>query len=120
MKGPKLILVPQELTVEQAKRHVSIDTIVIGVSSEIIREGSIERGIIRRVELKSVLVKKESEMTPELVMAGPKRRGEVNQYTGIDGRWHYFDAKTGEAIGSELRDIDSTKAVDPMPPLAGR
>jgi len=56
-------------------------------------------------------------MKPELVMAGPKRRGEVNSYVGIDGRRHYFSAKTGEAIGSQMRPITSGKPVDIFPLL---
>jgi len=41
----------------------------------------------------------------------------VNEYIGIDGRRHYFSAKTGEAIGSELRPIRSKKLVDLFPAL---
>jgi hypothetical protein len=65
--------------------------------------------------VKTVTVKNESEMKPELFLAGPKRRGEVNLYVGIDGCRHYFCAKTGEAIGSEMRPIQSKKFVDPLP-----
>jgi hypothetical protein len=70
-----------------------------------------------RVDVKKVAVKHESEMMPELVMHGPTRRGEVNSYLGIDGQRHYFSAKTGEAIGTEMRPIGLTRTAEILPRL---
>ncbi|MGA3168055.1 MAG: hypothetical protein ABSF14_18265 [Terriglobia bacterium] len=118
MSTSAFIPVPKEPTVEEAKRFVSVDHILIPVSSTVTRQGDIEHGGVKHhVTVKTVAVTKESEMKPELVMAGPKRRGEVNVYVGIDGRRHYFSAKTGEAIGSQMRRIASGKSVDIFPPL---
>jgi hypothetical protein len=116
----EFIPVPEKPTVEECKRLVTVDRILIGVSSAVIREADPERGIKSTIEVKTVAVKNESEMKPELVMHGPTRRGEVNSYLGIDGRRHYFSAKTGEAIGSEMRPIKSRKAVDALPALPAR
>jgi len=104
--------VPLEPTVEQVRLFATIHDIRIGVSSDKTLEGKGPQGSKWRVEVKFVDVKKESEMTPELVMAGPTRRGEVNCYVAIDGNRYYFSAKTGEALGGEMRPILSKKAAD--------
>lgn len=112
MRTREFIPVPEKPTVEECKRFVSADQILIGVSSTKVQGADPERGVKASIQVKTVHVKNESEMKPELVMHGPTRRGEVNSYLGIDGRRHYFSAETGQAIGSEMRPITSKKAVD--------
>jgi hypothetical protein len=118
METLRYIKVPKEPTVEEAKRFVTIDQIAICVPLTVTRErGMKDGGIKDRLKVKIVTVRNESEMKSELVMAGPKRYGEVNGYLGIDGLRHYFSAKTGEAIGSQMRPIMSRKSADVFPPL---
>ncbi len=106
---PTSIPVPTNPTVEEAKRFVTTKEIKIGVDSIATLNGKTPGGNSRwDITVKQVTIKNESEMKPELVMAGPTRRGEVNLYIGIDGNRHVFSALTGEAIGSEMRPIQPT------------
>jgi hypothetical protein len=118
MTTARFICPPREPTVEEAKRFVIADKIRIKVSSTVRQERGRDGKLATFGSVKSVTVKNESEMKPELFIAGPKRRGEVNVYVGTDGHRHYFCAKTGEAIGSEMRPIPPRKFVDPSPALA--
>jgi hypothetical protein len=103
---------PRELTVDFVKAHVRLPRIAIVVSSTVTRLGVRDGKAEVRVDPKTVIVKQESEMKPELVMAGPKRCGEVNAYIAVDGNRYFFSAQTGEALGGELRPIVPKKAVD--------
>jgi hypothetical protein len=114
--APASIPVPTNLTVEEAKRFVSRKEIVIGVDSIATLNGKTPGGNSRwDLTVKQVTIKQESEMKPELFLAGPTRRGEVNLYIGIDGNRHVFSALTGEAIGSEMRPIQRTATAEILP-----
>ena len=111
------IPVPAKPTIEEARRFVTSKDIVIGVDSTTIVERKPDGTSRRRVQVQSVVITKESEMKPELVLHGPTRRGEVNSYLGIDARRHYFDAKTGQAIGSDMQPLLIKVNADPLPRL---
>ena len=93
-------LLPKELTVEQARQSATVKEIIVAVSDGMVHSDD-GKGMVRKV--KTVRIKNESELTPNLVMSGPKRKGEVNSYVLIDAQKAVFDAKTGEAIGCGLR-----------------
>lgn len=92
--------IPKELTVELAARLVTIKEIVVKVSSELVLSKDGQRN---EPQVKTATVTKESDLTPEMIVGGPKAQGEVNGYVLCDGFTAYFNAKTGEAIGRELR-----------------
>lgn len=108
------VVPPREPTVEEAKRFVARSRIEIGVSSTPYADKDSKGNPVVRGKVTTVVVTNESEMKPELVLHGPRRRGETNAYVGIDGHKHYFNAQTGEAIGSNLRPIPRKGFVDPM------
>lgn len=92
---------PKELTVEQAAALCSIKgagPVIVGSEQVLSKDG-------QRIEVKvqTVDVQKESDLTPEMIVHGPKARGAVNGYVCCDGKTFYFDAKTGAAIGREFR-----------------
>ena len=109
--------VPANPTIEEARRFVTSRDIVIGVSSTAVVERKPDGTSRRGVQVQNVVITKESEMKSELVLHGPTRRGEVNSYLGIDARRHYFDAKTGQAIGSNMRPLLIEPYADPLPRL---
>ncbi len=92
---------PKELTVEQATALVSIQgvgSVIVGSELALSKDG-------QRTEpkVKTVDVQNESDLTPEMIVHGPKARGDVNGYVLVDGKTAYFEAKTGKAIGREFR-----------------
>lgn len=93
---------PKELTVEQARALASVvaEEIVVPVSSEIALS---KDGRSTEAKVFSVTVKNEKDLAPELIVHGPKARGEVNGYVLCDGKTAYFEAKTGNLIGREFR-----------------
>jgi hypothetical protein len=103
------IPVPREPTEADVRKHRSIEKIEVRVSSELVEDVHAPKDPDHRVsvrpKVKKVVIKKEAELTPDLVMAGPTRRGELNVYILIDGSRVYFSAKTGEALGGELRPV---------------
>lgn len=92
--------IPKDLTVELAAKLVTIKEIVVRVSSEPVLSND---GQKMEAKVKVATIAKERDLTPEMIVGGPKLRGEVNSYTLCDGFRAYFNAKTGEAIGRELR-----------------
>lgn len=106
----RFIQVPEKLTDEDVKRFRTIEKIEIVVSSVLEKDPSAPKDkdgrIALRPKVKKVVVEKESQMVPELVMAGPARRGDVNLYCAIDGQKYYFSVKTGEALGGRLKPIE--------------
>jgi hypothetical protein len=54
-------------------------------------------------KVQAVDVQNERDLTPEMILNGPKARGDVHCYVLVDGKTAYFNAKTGEAIGREFR-----------------
>ena len=93
----------ENYTVEEVKARVLEKAIAIGVSSKKVRDGVDQSGKPRfKLIVEKVSVASEADIKPELVLLGPKRQGEVNVYLFLDGRKHYFDAKTGVALGSQL------------------
>jgi hypothetical protein len=94
----------ESYTVEEVKARVSEKAVVIGVSSKRVEGGNDEFGKPRFKTVPELVgVACEGDIKPELVLSGPKQQGEVNVYVFVDGRKHYFDAKTGVALGSQLR-----------------
>ena len=94
----------ESYTVDEVKSRVLNKAVVILVSSKKVEDGADNNGKPRFKAIPTgVTVACEADMKPELVMWGPKQRGEVNVYAGTDGRKHYFDAETGAALGSQLR-----------------
>ena len=93
------------LWVEEVKARVSDKAVTIRVSSSKVEDGVDHEGKAKFKSVpKVVAIATESDMKPELVLAGPAQRGEVNVYVfGVDSRKHYFDGKTGAALGSQLR-----------------
>ncbi len=91
-------------TVEEVKARVSEKEVTIRVSSKHVEDGVDSMGKPKfKAVPKVVSITSEGDMKPELILSGPAQRGEVNVYVGIDGRKHYFDLKTGAALGSVLR-----------------
>ena len=94
----------ESYTVEEVKARVTEKAIAIRVSSSKVEDGVDGKGKTKfKSVAKAVSIANESDMKPELVLSGPAQRGEVNVYVCLDGRKHYFDAKTGAALGSQLR-----------------
>lgn len=94
----------ESYTVEEVKTRVSEKAVTIRVSSKHVEDGLDRDGKAKfKAVPKIVSIASEADMKPELVLSGPHQRGEVNLYIGIDGWKHYFDAKTGAALGSQLR-----------------
>lgn len=94
----------ESYTVEEVKARVSDKAVTIRVSSSKVEDGVDHEGKAKFKSVpKVVAIATESDMKPELVLAGPAQRGEVNVYVCVDGRKHYFDGKTGAALGSQLR-----------------
>lgn len=57
------------------------------------------KGEFARYAPLSGVAKTEKDLKPELVIAGPIKREEVNAYVSADAKKLYFDAKTGALIG---------------------
>ena len=96
---------PESYTVEEVKRRVLSKEVALRVSSQMVKSGKDKFGNIQFEAVpKIVTVAREADMKPELVLPGTSRKqqGEVNVYIGVDARKHYFDAKTGAALGSQL------------------
>lgn len=93
---------PKELTVEQARALASIvaDEIIVPVRSEIVLSKDGQR---TEAKVFSVKISNEKDLTPELIVQGPKARGDVNCYVLADGKTAVFEAKTGALIGREFR-----------------
>ena len=91
--------IPKDLTVELAMKLVTIKEIAVRVSSELVLS---EDGQTIKPKVKIATITKESDLTPEIILSGPKLRGEINCYVLCDGLKAYFNAKTGEAIGREF------------------
>jgi len=93
----------ESYTVEEVKRRVLSKSVSIRVSSERVEDGRDSFGKIQFKAVPTIVtVANERDMKSELVLSGPKQQGEVKVYIGTDARKHYFDAKTGEALGSVL------------------
>ncbi len=94
----------ESYTVEEVKSRVSEKAVTIRVSFNHVEDGVDGNGKAKfKAVPKLATIASETDMKPELVLSGPAQRGEVNVYVGIDGRKHYFDAKTQAALGSQLR-----------------
>jgi hypothetical protein len=92
---------PKELTVEQAAALCSTKGVgLVAVSSELVLSKDGQRTEPR---VQFVDIQNERDLTPEVIFAGPKVRGDVNGYVLVDGKTAYFEAKTGKAIGREFR-----------------
>ena len=92
---------PKELTVDRAAALASIKGVgPVIVGSELVLSKDGQR---MEPKVQTVDVQNERDLTPEMVMHGPKARGDVNGYVLCDGKTAYFNAKTGEAIGREFR-----------------
>ena len=92
---------PKRLTVSQAAALCSIKgggPVIVGSEMVLSKDG-------QRVEPKvqTVDVQKESDLTPDMIVLGPKRRGDINGYVLCDGKTFYFEVETGNAIGREFR-----------------
>lgn len=108
----------ESYTVEEVEKRVLSKTVTIAVSSKMLEDGCDKFGKPQfRVAPLVISVAHERDMKPELVLSGPNQRGEVNVYIGVDGRKHYFDAKTGVALGSQLLPKGRTQNfIKPIPP----
>ncbi len=92
---------PKELSVEQAAALCSIKgggPVIVGSELVLSKDGQRMEPIVHTVD-----VQNERDLTPEMIVHGPKVRGAVNGYVCCDGKTFYFDAKTGAAIGREFR-----------------
>jgi hypothetical protein len=92
---------PKKLTVEQAEALASIQgvgPVIVGSELVLSKDGQRMEPKVRTVD-----VQKESDLTPEMIVHGPKAAGDVNGYVLVDGKTAYFEAKTGKAIGREFR-----------------
>jgi hypothetical protein len=92
---------PKELTVEQAAALASIQGVgLVPVRSELVLSKDGQR---MEPKVYTVDVQKESDLTPGMILSGPKRRGDVNGYVLCDGKTAYFEVGSGKAIGREFR-----------------
>jgi len=92
---------PKELTVEQALALCSIKDVgpvIVGSRLKLSKDGQ-----RTEPEVQTVDVQNEKDLAPEMIVHGPKARGDVNGYVLCDGKTAYFEAKTGKAIGREFR-----------------
>ena len=95
----------ENLTVEEVRARVLSKEVVIGLSSKMVVDGKDKFGNIQfKPVVERVRVACEADMKPELILPGSslEQHGEVKVVIGIDARKHYFDAKTGMALGSQL------------------
>ena len=92
---------PKELTVEQAAALCSIKgggLVIVGSELVLSKDGQRTEPKVQTID-----VQNESDLTPQMIVHGPKPRGEVNGYVLCDGKTFYFEAKSGKAIGREFR-----------------